>query len=134
MAWVITRLCRECVDQSCVEVCPVDCIYEYTGGDAESFPNQLYIDPEECINCGVRGRREAEADAGAGRREQGEVGLYGLALRGAGPGEARATPPPLAYGSLRACRACRPAASNAAASVSIGASMSVQVSSCAAAW
>jgi ferredoxin len=44
MAWVITRLCRDCVDQACVEVCPVDCIYG---------PNQLYIDPEECINCGV---------------------------------------------------------------------------------
>ena len=27
MAWVITRLCRDCVDQACVEVCPVDCIY-----------------------------------------------------------------------------------------------------------
>ena len=53
MAWVITRLCRDCVDQSCVEVCPVDCIYEYTGGDTAAFPNQLYIDPEECINCGV---------------------------------------------------------------------------------
>jgi ferredoxin len=53
MAWVITRLCRDCVDQSCVEVCPVDCIYEYTGDDREGFPNQLYIDPEECINCGV---------------------------------------------------------------------------------
>jgi ferredoxin len=53
MTWVITRLCRDCVDQSCVEVCPVDCIYEYTGDDAETFPNQLYIDPEECINCGV---------------------------------------------------------------------------------
>jgi len=53
MAWVITRLCRDCVDQSCVEVCPVDCIYEYTAGDSKSFPNQLYIDPEECINCGV---------------------------------------------------------------------------------
>jgi len=53
MAWVITRLCRDCVDQSCVEVCPVDCIYEYTGPDTEAFPNQLYIDPEECINCGV---------------------------------------------------------------------------------
>ena len=22
MTWVITRLCRDCVDQSCVEVCP----------------------------------------------------------------------------------------------------------------
>jgi ferredoxin len=53
MAWVITRLCRDCVDQSCVDVCPVDCIYEYTGDDRDSFPNQLYIDPEECINCGV---------------------------------------------------------------------------------
>ncbi len=53
MTWVITRLCRDCVDHSCVEVCPVDCIYEYTGSDTETFPNQLYIDPEECINCGV---------------------------------------------------------------------------------
>jgi ferredoxin len=38
---------------SCVEVCPVDCIYEYTGDDRETWPNQLYIDPEECIDCGV---------------------------------------------------------------------------------
>jgi ferredoxin len=53
MAWVITRLCIDCVDMSCVEVCPVDCIVEYKGDDAESWPNQLYIDPEECINCGV---------------------------------------------------------------------------------
>jgi len=53
MAWVITRLCRDCVDMSCVEVCPVDCIYEYQGDDRETFPNQLFIDPEECINCGV---------------------------------------------------------------------------------
>lgn len=52
MTWVITRLCRDCVDESCVDVCPVDCIYEHSGGDA-AFPNQLYIDPEECINCGV---------------------------------------------------------------------------------
>jgi ferredoxin len=53
MAWVITKLCRDCVDMSCVEVCPVDCIYEYRGDDRDGFPNQLYIDPEECINCGV---------------------------------------------------------------------------------
>lgn len=53
MAWVISRLCRDCVDMSCVEVCPVDCIYEYTGPDRQTFPNQLYIDPEECIDCGV---------------------------------------------------------------------------------
>ena len=50
-------LCTECVghydEPQCVDVCPVDCIYEYTGDDSGTFPNQLYIDPEECINCGV---------------------------------------------------------------------------------
>jgi ferredoxin len=53
MAWVITSLCRDCVDMSCVEVCPVDCIVEFKGSDGSAWPNQLYIDPEECINCGV---------------------------------------------------------------------------------
>lgn len=53
MSFVITRLCRDHVDTSCVEVCPVSCIYEYTGDDREKFPNQLYIDPEECIDCGA---------------------------------------------------------------------------------
>jgi ferredoxin len=51
MTWVITRLCRDCLDTSCVEVCPVDCIYEHVGPASEKFPNQLYIDPEECIDC-----------------------------------------------------------------------------------
>jgi ferredoxin len=31
----------------------VDCIYEYTGSDREQFPNQLYIHPDECIDCGA---------------------------------------------------------------------------------
>jgi len=53
MAWVITRLCRDCLDMSCVEVCPVDCIVEYSGSEGDSWAEQLYIDPEECINCGV---------------------------------------------------------------------------------
>ncbi len=53
MTWVITRLCRDCLDLSCVQVCPVDCIYAYTGDDGETFPKQLYIDPEECIDCSV---------------------------------------------------------------------------------
>ena len=53
MAWVITRLCRDCVDQACVDVCPVECIYAYKGSDSEAFPNQLYIHPEECIDCGA---------------------------------------------------------------------------------
>ena len=54
MAWVITRMCRDCVDMACVEVCPVDCIVQHKEKkDAAGYENQLYIDPEECINCGV---------------------------------------------------------------------------------
>jgi len=53
MAYIITRLCRDCVDTGCVGVCPVDCIYEYTGSDKAAFPNQLYIHPDECIDCGA---------------------------------------------------------------------------------
>ncbi len=53
MAYIITRLCRDCVDTACVAVCPVECIYRYTGNDTEAFPNQLYIHPDECIDCGA---------------------------------------------------------------------------------
>src|SRR4029077_11443130 len=53
IAYIITRLCRDCLDTGCVAVCPVDCIYEYTGSDAEKFPNQLYIHPDEGIDCGA---------------------------------------------------------------------------------
>jgi len=53
MAYIITRLCRDCVDTACVSVCPVDCIYRYKGEDHEAFPNQLYIHPDECIDCGA---------------------------------------------------------------------------------
>ena len=54
MAWVITRMCRDCVDMACVEVCPVDCIVQHKDKEAApGYENQLYIDPEECINCGV---------------------------------------------------------------------------------
>ncbi len=48
MAYVITRLCRDCVDGACVEVCPKDCIVAFQGPE---LPNQLFIDPEECIDC-----------------------------------------------------------------------------------
>src|SRR5437899_12831248 len=53
MAYIITRLCRDCLDTGCVAVCPVDCIYEYTGADRAQWPNQLYIHPDECIDCGA---------------------------------------------------------------------------------
>ena len=53
MTYIITKLCRDCLDIGCVTVCPVDCIYEYVGEDRETFPNQLYIHPDECIDCGA---------------------------------------------------------------------------------
>jgi NAD-dependent dihydropyrimidine dehydrogenase PreA subunit len=45
MAHIIAQPCVGVKDASCIQVCPVDCIHE-----AE---NQFYIDPEECIDCGV---------------------------------------------------------------------------------
>ena len=45
MTYVITEACIDCVHRDCVKECPVDCIYE--GARA------LYIQPEECINCGA---------------------------------------------------------------------------------
>ncbi len=45
MSHIITEPCIGVKDATCVQVCPVDCIHE-----AE---NQFYIDPEECIDCGV---------------------------------------------------------------------------------
>ena len=53
MTWIITRLCRDCIDTACVSVCPVDCIYRYQGDDHARFPNQLFINPDECIDCGA---------------------------------------------------------------------------------
>ena len=51
MTWVITKLCLDCKDTECAEVCPVDCIYEIKVED-EKFPkNMLYIHPGECIDC-----------------------------------------------------------------------------------
>jgi NAD-dependent dihydropyrimidine dehydrogenase PreA subunit len=45
MTYVITSPCIDVKDAACVDVCPVDCIY--TGG------RMLYIQPDECIDCGV---------------------------------------------------------------------------------
>ena len=48
MTYVITETCIDEQDQSCVEVCPVDCIHFEEGID-----KVLYIDPIECIDCGA---------------------------------------------------------------------------------
>jgi NAD-dependent dihydropyrimidine dehydrogenase PreA subunit len=48
MTYVITQPCIDTLDQSCVDVCPVDCIHFDEGVD-----RKLYIDPDECIDCGA---------------------------------------------------------------------------------
>ena len=43
MTYIIVSPCVDLKDAACVDVCPVDCIYE---GD-----RQYFINPEECIDC-----------------------------------------------------------------------------------
>lgn len=45
MPYVIAAACIDVMDRSCMEECPVDCIYE---GE-----RKLYINPAECIDCGA---------------------------------------------------------------------------------
>jgi ferredoxin len=45
MTYVIAEPCVDVMDRSCVDLCPVDCIYP--GG------NMMLIQPDECINCGA---------------------------------------------------------------------------------
>jgi len=48
VTYVITEPCIGTMDKSCVDVCPVDCIHFEEGSD-----RMLYINPEECIDCGA---------------------------------------------------------------------------------
>ena len=47
MTYIIAEPCIDVKDQACVDVCPVDCIHTADG------EKMLYIDPEECIDCGA---------------------------------------------------------------------------------
>jgi NAD-dependent dihydropyrimidine dehydrogenase PreA subunit len=44
MSYVITDACVDVLDRSCVEECPVDCIYPGA--------RMAYIHPDECVDCG----------------------------------------------------------------------------------
>ena len=48
MTYVIAEPCIDVLDISCVSVCPVDCIHYEEGTD-----RKLFIDPNECIDCGA---------------------------------------------------------------------------------
>jgi len=42
---VVTEPCHDCKYTDCVTLCPVDCFYQ--------DEHMLYIDPEDCIDCGA---------------------------------------------------------------------------------
>ncbi len=45
MTYIIAEPCVDVKDKSCIEECPVDCIYEGS--------RMLYIQPDECVDCGA---------------------------------------------------------------------------------
>jgi ferredoxin len=64
MSYIIGKDCIGCIDTSCVNVCPVDCIngpFDIKGLGKESKDMtleekeglQLFINPDECIKCGA---------------------------------------------------------------------------------
>ncbi len=48
MTYYSTQPCIDELDLSCIDVCPVDCIHYDEGVD-----RMVYIDPDECIDCGA---------------------------------------------------------------------------------
>ena len=62
MSYIIGKPCDGVCDTACVQVCPVDCIngpidIEGLGEEVEGMDikegHMLYINPEECIDCGA---------------------------------------------------------------------------------
>jgi ferredoxin len=64
MSYIIGKACDGVCDTICVTVCPVDCIHgpikvDGAGAEVEGMSKeelkgkQLYVNPEECIDCGA---------------------------------------------------------------------------------
>ena len=47
MTFVITSACVDVIDQSCIEVCPVDCIF------SDDEDRMCFVEPDLCIDCAV---------------------------------------------------------------------------------
>ncbi|MBO0836285.1 MAG: ferredoxin family protein [Actinobacteria bacterium] len=45
MTYIVTQGCIDLLDKTCIDECPVDCIYE---GE-----RMMYIQPDECVDCGA---------------------------------------------------------------------------------
>lgn len=53
MPYVIAEPCIGVKDRSCAAVCPVDCIHEGTVEKDGNAYDMLFINPDECIDCGL---------------------------------------------------------------------------------
>ena len=51
--YVKAEPCIGTKDTACVDACPVDCIHPKSDEDDHETEELLYIDPEECIDCGA---------------------------------------------------------------------------------
>jgi NAD-dependent dihydropyrimidine dehydrogenase PreA subunit len=51
VTYVINDPCIGTKDAACVNVCPVDCIHPTPDEPGFATVDQLYIDPDECIDC-----------------------------------------------------------------------------------
>lgn len=53
MTRVIGSPCIGVKSGECVDVCPVDCIHPRPDSDKFEETQQLFIDPNDCIDCGA---------------------------------------------------------------------------------
>lgn len=53
MTYIIAEPCVNVKDAACVDVCPAGCIHPTNAEPDFDRENKLYIDPEECIDCGA---------------------------------------------------------------------------------
>ena len=53
MAYIICEPCIGTKDSACVDVCPVDCIHPARTKATSRPATQLFIHPDECIDCGA---------------------------------------------------------------------------------
>jgi ferredoxin len=53
MPHIIAEPCIGTKDTACVDVCPVDCIHPTKDDPNYESADQLFIDPDTCIDCGL---------------------------------------------------------------------------------
>jgi NAD-dependent dihydropyrimidine dehydrogenase PreA subunit len=53
MTYVVAEPCIGQKNTACVDVCPVDCIHPTPDEPGFTEAEMVFIDPDECIDCGV---------------------------------------------------------------------------------